>query len=153
VDIAQSLTLGRRVPANMLLAVLVDDSQTEVLGYIQEADLTRVNIDGEGKFYADQPEFPPIDLRVIDIDRSNIKTLEEPYNASLFGGGIAAQNVGHELVPLDAIYRLRMRLTQEQQIELPHFVRGQVRLKAESVSLLKRFWNLVTAVVIRESGF
>lgn len=153
VDVAEHLTPGRWLPANKLLAVVLDDSRTEVLGYVAESDLRRIGIGTAGRFYADEPEYGSIDLQVVEIDRANLKVLDEPYNAAVFGGSIAVQQSGQELVPLDAIYRVRLQAADEQPIQLPRVMRGEVRLEAESVSAIERLWNAVSAVAIRESGF
>ena len=153
VDVAEHLSAGRWLPANQLLAVVLDDSRSEVTGYVAESDLRRIDIGTAGRFYADEPEFESIDLQVVEIDRANMKVLDEPYNAAVFGGSIAVQQSGQELVPLDAIYRVRLQVAGVQRAELPRVMRGEVRLEAESVSAIERLWNAVSAVVIRESGF
>jgi putative peptide zinc metalloprotease protein len=154
VDVAAYLEPGRWIQDNLQLALVVDTRAFEVVAYVNEADLARIRPGAQGKFYADDTEYPSVATRVIEIDQANIRVLDEPYNASIYGGRVGVQRgSGDDLSTLESLYRLRLKPNGEMLIQPARVLRGQVRLQAESRSLIDRLWRLIGAVLIRESGF
>jgi len=154
VDVADNLTPGRWMRADAKLSGIIEPGKNEVIAYVDEANLGRIRVGGRGVFYPGEPELARVDLAIEEFDRTNMKVLDEPYNASVFGGSIPVQKSSRgELVPQESVYRLRLKPVDAGAISLPRIMRGEVRLQAESVSLIKRIWHAISAVIIRESGF
>jgi putative peptide zinc metalloprotease protein len=151
-DIPETVRSGRWIPASFLFGAVIGGSGAEVVAYVSESDLSRLTRDAAGRFYADDPEAAPFPVRVREIDRANVAVLEEPYSASVYGGGIAvAINENDQLAVHESLYRVR--LAPEDGTLPPRVTRGSVRLSVASENLVSRVWRLVSAVFIRESGF
>ncbi len=106
-----------------------------------------------GRFFPDDSELPPFPVTAANIDQANTRVVDAPYNASVYDGRIAVQQtLDGALVPLDALYRVRLRLdsmpAHPQRVQ-----RGRVRLEVDSSNLIERLWRMATAVIIRETGF
>ncbi len=154
VDIAGHLEPGRWIRDNLQLGVIIDTGAYEVVAYVSETDLARVEPGVVGKFYADDTEHPSVALRVVEVDQANIRVLDEPYSASVYGGRVGVQQgPGGELNTIESLYRLRLKPEGAMAVQPPRTLRGQVRLRVASRSLMDRLWRLVGAVLIRESGF
>ncbi len=154
VDVADYLEPGRWIRDDLQLGLVVDTRAFEIVAYVNEADLERIRPGIEGTFYADDTEYPSVATRVVEVDQANIRVLDEPYNASVYGGRVGVQKgPDNELGVLESMYRLRLQPQGEMAIRPQHMLRGQVRLQAESRSLIDRLWRVIGAVLIRESGF
>lgn len=147
------LSPGRWVDSNLPLALLIDDRQPVVHAYVSEEDLGRVSVQGQGQFYPDQPDAATFKITIAEIDRASISVFDDPYNASLYGGTVAVipKEGAQELVLHESLFRVRLAL--DNPVSINHPTPGVVRLSAESQSLIERFWLLLSAVLVRESGF
>ncbi len=153
-DMPDALIPGRWVSDRLALGRLINRSQNTLIAYLDEDNLVRVKPDSSGRFYPDNPSLPVKDVTIGQIDMSNSREFYDLYNASIYGGPIAVskQTNGRSLYTHQAIYRVQ--LIANDKSESPDTVtRGTVRLEAEAQSLLGRFWRMISAVLIRESGF
>jgi len=153
-ELADSLVPGRWVNQNLELALLVDDRQPVVEGYVREGDFAQVTAGMAGRFYPDNVELPVLPVLLEALDRTHKPVLEEPYLASLYGGEIAVRRDGQgRLVTDEAMYRLRLRPGGGAAGQLDRVWRGTVRLEGPPRNLLSRSWRTVAMVLIRESEF
>jgi putative peptide zinc metalloprotease protein len=155
VDVAEALEPGTWLAAKMRLMSVVDPASMTVEAYVDEADLDRIAIGDMATFFAEADtriEFP---LRLVEIARASTKLLPDPALASTQGGPIAvrAQNQKqNELVPDRTIYRVRLAVAEGSAAPVTRVLRGDVILRGEAISLIRRIWRAALAVAIRESG-
>jgi putative peptide zinc metalloprotease protein len=158
-DIPDTVRVGRWVPDSFLFGAVIGEAGAEVTAYVSEANLSRLRTGGDGRFYTDDPDGASFPVVVKEIDRANVDILDEPYSASVFGGGVAVRkSESKQLTVHESMYRVRLLPQAEDggsrnERLPPRMTRGSVRLQAESESLVSRLRRLVSAVFIRESGF
>jgi putative peptide zinc metalloprotease protein len=153
-DMPDALVPGRWISDRQVLGRVVNRSENTLIAYLDEDNLIRVNPDSSGRFYPDDPTLPVMDVSISEIDMTHNREFQDRYNASIYGGPVAVNKApeGNAMYTHQAIYRVR--LSTPDKFESPDKVnRGTVRLEAESQSLLVRFWRMISAVIVRESGF
>jgi putative peptide zinc metalloprotease protein len=121
--------------------------------FVDEAALARLAPGQAADFVPALPEQPVVHCRVAGIDRLNLAVLDEPYVASVYGGGIAAlHRADGSLVPLDSTFRVRLRGC-DATAPLPREMPGQAVVRGEARSLAGRFARWLTAILRRDVGF
>lgn len=144
---------GRWINDRLRLGLLVDKASTAIQGYVKEQDLARLTIGNYGRFFADEVDLPPIQVKLTAIDKVNADTLVEPYLASVYDGPVPVNETDSgELVSITSQYRLHLTLQNSPYVP-PQIIRGTVYLDGKPESLLHRIWLFVSAVIIRESSF
>ena len=152
-DLATGLRPGLWVDPGRRLALLVSPDGARLDAYVAEHDLARLAVGATGRFVADEPEQPDVEVRVEAIDRTATAVLPRPYLASVHGGGIVArQDPDGALLPETSIYRVSLRPLHVLPPG-PRVLRGTVRVAAGRISPFDRIWRAVAAVLVRESGF
>lgn len=150
-DLEPDLHSGQWVAGAEPLAALRGAGPPRIEGLLEEADIHRVAIGAEGRFFSDNLGLPALDVRVVDIERGALRAVDLPYLASVFGGAVPVREVGQELVPERAVYRLRLALTGD--VTPPAMeLRGTAHLDATAESPLSKLWKSVAVVLLRESG-
>ena len=71
--------------------------------------------------------------------------------ASKYGGNISASLVGNKLVPDNAIYKIDA-IVEGKNVLIGRQAIGILKVDADKISLMERFWRWFAAVLIRESG-
>jgi len=144
---------GRWINENLRLGLLVVESSAAIQGYVEEKDVGRLAVGLDGRFYPDNLDQEPQDVRLISIDQVNSSSLDEPYLASVYNGPLPVNRAeGGELVSDSSLFRLHLAL-QSPNSGVTQITRGTVYLEGEPESLLSRIWQFVSAVLVRESGF
>jgi|LGVF01.1.fsa_nt_gb putative peptide zinc metalloprotease protein len=144
---------GRWINENLRLGLLVDESSAAIQGYVEEKDVGRLTVGRDGRFYPDNLDQTPMDVRLISIDQVNASSLDEPYLASVYDGPVPVNRTDNgELVSDTSLFRLHLTL-QSPLSGVTQITRGTVYLDGKPESLLQRIWHFVSAVLIRESGF
>jgi len=105
---------------------------------------------GEARFIANLPEFGSVACNALQLDSINLRSLSQPYLASVYGGPISSLQQGQELRPLGAIYRAR--LTNCEPRPLPRELTGRVWLQGEHRSLAAAGWQQLVAWFRREAA-
>lgn len=152
-ELAEPLLPGEWLERDQPLATVIDDRTAVIEAYLLEADLHRLSVGAEGRFYPEDIGRPPILVRVTAIDRASTRSLTEPYLASVYGGAIAVRvDAAGNLVPENPIYRVL--LAPEPGVPAPARVeRGSALLEGARESYAARFLRDAVALLIRESGF
>jgi putative peptide zinc metalloprotease protein len=154
VAVADNLTAGQWVSDTLPLAILADKSTLEVYAYATEDDLKRIQSDAASHFYAENLHLEPVRVSITEIDRASTTSFVEPMLASIYGGPIATRDAPTgELVPQEALYRLRMAIEQPRADLQSTVLRGTVHIEAEAESWSEKIWRQISAVLIRESDF
>jgi len=144
---------GRWVNETLRLGLLVDKGSASIQGYVEEKDVGRLTVGDDGRFYPDNLDQEPLDVRLVSIDQVNASTLDEPYLASVYDGPLPVNRTDSgELVSDTSLFRLHLVL-QSPLSGVPQITRGTVMLDGEPESLLQWIWQIVSAVLVRESGF
>jgi putative peptide zinc metalloprotease protein len=157
VDVAEALEPGTWLAARARLMSVVDPTGITVEAYVDEADLDRIAVGDVATFIAEADARITFPLRLVEIARASTKLLPEPALASTLGGPIAVRaqkqtEKQSELVPDRTIYRLRLAVAADSAVPVTRILRGEVILRGEAISLVRRIWRAALAVAIRESG-
>lgn len=151
-EIDDTLRVNQWINNTMPLAFIMDPDATEIKGIASEHELNRIELGQEALFFPEDPFLPKLTASVNRIDWGNIQHIDLTYLTSRFGGDVAVKvhNDGTS-VPENAAYAIR--LSNVSSTVPQQEIRGNILIKGEPVSLVKRVYELVVSVVIRESGF
>ncbi len=152
IDYPPDLRVGSWVREGERLLSLLNSDSLELIGYLKEGELARVEVGLVGAFYPDGLTTEPLPVQVTAMDRVGSSVLTQPLLASLFGGEIAVRyDETKQMVPLQAIYRLRFAPMQPQPPQ--RILRGRIHLAAAPESILEGLQRRLTALWLRERGF
>jgi putative peptide zinc metalloprotease protein len=147
-DIASDMAPGEWVGTkDPLLAVRAAGAVVDA--YVSETDLPRLSVGAIAHFLPEEG-VTPVRATVFDIDRTAVHALGDPEVASPFGGAVAARSDRQALIPDNAVYRVRLSVTDP--LSVPIARRGQAVMSGGRQSLLDRAWRAVAAVILREWG-
>jgi putative peptide zinc metalloprotease protein len=153
VDIEPGLDAGEWLKAGEPLLGVAGGEGARGDAFVDAAALARLAPGQNAEFVARLPEQATVDCRVGDIDRVNIAAIDEPYVASVYGGGVPSlRRPDGTLVPLDSTFRVRLddcRTNHPLRHELP----GKAVIRGETRSLLGRFARWLGAIIRRDVGF
>ena len=153
VDMQSNLHPGRWINSKLRLAQIAQLDSIVLEGVIEGKKLSQVHVDQKAKFIPDEPELKTLNAKVSEIEDANVQVLETLYFASLYGGDIAVREDREQgLVPEESLYRIKFEALDVEEI-VPRVVRGQIHIKGEPRSFAFRTYDLIAAVLIRESGF
>lgn len=154
-DMGDDLRPGVWVGENEALATLIDPRARRVIAYVQEDDLPRVQVGDPARFYPDNAQHPPLELKVGEIAGTATKNLNQPEMSSMYGGNLAVrQDQEQKLVPEQAVYRVVLVPVESGEDSGNLWAEiGSVRIQAERVAPLYRLWRAAMALLIRESGW
>lgn len=153
VEVADDLRAGEWVSKNEVLLVIAKTTSVLIEAFIPERDFARVSPGAAVVFIADNLDIPPVPGVVETVDSVGVRSLDNPYFASRYGGGVPVRETAdNRLVPESAHYRVSIRV-HDPRLRVAQMTRGEVSVEAERLSLLSRAWTTVIAVLIRESGF
>lgn len=151
-EVADGLKPGTWMPAKSQLMAIVAPAGATVDAYVDEADLARIADGDAAVFIAEADSRIEIPLRVTTIARASTRVLNEPALASTNGGPITVRaQKQNELVPDRTLYQVRLAPVAAQP-RPQQVLRGHVMLRGEAISLARRAWRAVLAVLIREAG-
>jgi putative peptide zinc metalloprotease protein len=153
VDMEKNLHVGRWINSKIRLALIAQLDSITLQGVIEGKKLAQIKINQEADFIPDEPELDTINATVKEIEDANIQALDTLYFASVYGGEVAVRDDKENgLVPEGSIYRIRFEPVNVNEV-VPRVVRGQMHIKGEARSFAFRTYDLIAAVLIRESGF
>ena len=121
--------------------------------YVGEDDAGRVSAGDRVDFVASVPELGALHCRVSAVDRVNAATLDNPSLASAYGGPVPTQiQPGtHQLIPLEAIYRVRIGECPANEA-WPREIDGTATIGGSRQSFAWRALKRLISVFQRESG-
>lgn len=151
-DLQRDLTPDRWLHPAEPLARIVEPG-LRLRGYLAEENLWRVEAGSEGRFIADDPVHPAMQVRLDEVDATGIAYLELEALSSDHGGPIAVRrDAQHRAEPVQGQYGVRLTLLDESVV-FSQPVRGVVKLDATGQSVLGSMWRQLAALGVRESGF
>jgi putative peptide zinc metalloprotease protein len=153
-DMQESLHKGRWINPTLSVATIVQSKNPMIEGVVSETDLPRIKKQAGAKFIPDNPQLDSIWAYVQDIELANLKTLDMPMLASIYGGKIPVQyDDTQKLVPDKSVYRVRFTVSPVEGVGVEQIIRGVVHIEGEAESFVERMYKIVASVLIRESGF
>ena len=153
-DVEESLHENRWINPSLAIATIVQTDKPFFEGVVTENDLTRIKLHASAKFIPDNPQLNSIWGYVADIEQANLKNLESPALASIYGGQIPAQyNNEQQLVPDKSAYKVRFTISPVEGVMVENIMRGVVHVEGKAESFFSRIYKMVLSILIRESGF
>lgn len=149
-DVDRHLRAGAWVNTRTPLGVLVDPTSWIVDAYVDQQQVARIEVGANAEFWP-QRWGTSLEANVVEVDRARSQQLPYSMLDARHGGAIATQPHEREVLPVQPLYRVRLKLHKPppQLREL----RGTAHISAERSSWLKHVVQNALAVVIRESGF
>lgn len=147
------IQVGNWAGRNEQLGTLVDASAWQVVTYLPEAQLERLNEGDRAVFYAESSQGRPLALRVARIDRDTTRTLTDGLLANSKGGHIPVRETTLGLVPETAVYRVVLTPAENFSPEIVQLQRGRLVMFGKRKSWLGDYVRSATAVIVREAGF
>jgi len=153
VEVADALTPGRWVNEDQQLALVVNQEDLFIEAYFMEERVNQLEEGNSGRFYPDNHTQAVFDVSIEEISRSAMAILDEPFQASNYGGEIAVRpQPDGTLIPNHALYKVRLK-PGDDIYTTDRILTGVVKVNGQPQSIIGRLWETVVAVVIRESGF
>ncbi len=149
-DLAVGQWVGKKEP----LAVLVRQGTAwRVETWLDEDDVTRVQVGQKASFFADSATGHLLALKVSAIDRDAARVLPRKELASALGGHVLTREKNGQLVPERAIYRVTLDV-QDMPTSMHALAwRGHINIHADWASPAGRYVRQALAVLVREAGF
>jgi len=152
VDIDPDLRQGDWLKIQEPLGELIGDGPWQVVTYVDEDEIRRLQIGDRALFIADGMGGPNVNAHVASIDHNASRTLGEAALSTTSGGHILVREKAGILYPEHAVYRVVLALdTAVPATSL--LVRGRVAIAGNWESPISRFLRTAGAVAWREAGF
>ena len=135
--------------------VLVRGAGVPVIrGYIDAADVWRVDERARARFIPDDVALAPIEATLHAIAPSASGVLDQIELIANFGGRIATHlDARRQPVPVNVQYAVRAEVAVDfDATQLRRTVPGVLIVEGHAESLLARFWRQALKVIVRESG-
>jgi len=160
-DLNPDLRVGQWLTQGESLGRLIGDGRWQVVTYVDEDDIHRIDEGDRALFIADGMAGPNLHLRLSSIDKNASPTLGEAPLASNYGGHIAVREKNGTLYPERAVYRVVFNVEADDAGDvrsarsaiMQHSWRGRVTIAAQWEAPGLRFLKNAMAVFWREAGF
>ncbi|WP_277590190.1 biotin/lipoyl-binding protein [Pseudomonas chlororaphis] len=151
-DLLPQLQVGRWVSPKEPLARVVEPG-ARLRGFLAEADLWRVAPGATGRFIADDPMHPALEVQLTEVDTNGVAYIDQEALTSDHHGPIAVRrNESRRAEPVQAQYGARLKVL-DASVTPSQPLRGVVVLQGRGESLLGTAWRRLAALGVRESGF
>ncbi|MFK7840004.1 MAG: efflux RND transporter periplasmic adaptor subunit [Bdellovibrionales bacterium] len=153
-DLSPEIHAGRYISRHKRLFHLIKANQSDLIAYVNENQLPRIKAKSTAEFHPDFSLFLKEKFIVTSIDPVNVKTISKPELTSLHGGNIPATVEGEAIVPLEPVYKIRLKSLNKNNIlsKSSTTQKGQIRIQATRQSALLSTFKRLIALIIRESG-
>ncbi|AUF99600.1 peptidase M50 [Pseudomonas sp. 09C 129] len=151
-DLLPQLQVGRWVSPKEPLARVVEPG-ARLRGFLAEADLWRVAPGATGRFIADDPMHPALEVQLTEVDTNGVAYIDQEALTSDHHGPIAVRrDESRRAEPVQAQYGARLKVL-DASVTPSQPLRGVVVLQGRGESLLGTAWRRLAALGVRESGF
>ncbi|WP_372437714.1 biotin/lipoyl-binding protein [Pseudomonas chlororaphis subsp. aureofaciens] len=151
-DLLPQLLVGRWVSPKDPLARVVEPG-ARLRGFLAEADLWRVAPGATGRFIADDPMHPALEVQLTEVDTNGVAYIDQEALTSDHHGPIAVRrDENRRAEPVQAQYGARLKVL-DASVTPSQPLRGVVVLQGRGESLLGTAWRRLAALGVRESGF
>lgn len=150
-DIDEQLTINAWVNPAQKLAMLINSNSWIVDVFIEEGDISRLQLGDEATTYLLRSGLKKLTGTVTEIDRAaRVTNLPHPMLDAQHGGPIATLP-GKELIPKQNL--VKVQVTFNEQPDLQSVAVGNVHITTQARALLPTMVKYIAAIFIRESGF
>lgn len=150
-DLSEAVAVGTVIAEGERLLDVVGPSGVKGEAFVDEAGLLGLARGNDAVFVPDSGERWAVHCKLGQIDRLNLPTLDSPLLASTYGGPIATEQRGQALVPLQAVFRVRLEQCDSQRAPAREMA-GVARLDGPYRSWLQRGLRWAMALFQREAG-
>ena len=148
------IKVGTWVAENERIGTVSSPDQWQVVTYLSEAELNRVELGDRARFYSDAQNRTVLPLEVVRIDRDATRTLPEGILASTRGGDILVRDSSQgQFIPERAIYRVTLALVGDTLPDDVVIQRGRVVMFGQPRNYIGEFMQTAAALFVREAGF
>lgn len=147
------LERGSWVGRNEQLGTLVDASAWQVVTYLPESELQRVQVGDNALFYAESAQGIRVPLQIARIDLDATRLLADGLLAVPQGGHVPVRETTSGLVPELAMYRVVLNAAPGYAPATVQLQRGKLVLFGARKSWLGDYVRSAAAVIVREAGF
>jgi len=151
VDVDPELQVGDWVGQNEVLGRLVATGPRQVITYVDEQALQRIQVGDAGVWIA-QALQAPLQLRVQAIERDATRVLKEKVLASHLGGQVLVRQQNDAFYPEQAVFRVTLVVVSGDDPAQQAW-RGLVAIDGTPEPLARRLMQGVLSVFWREAGF
>lgn len=159
VDLDAHLHVGRWLQRSDLIALIAAPGGHTTRGYVGEEDVGRVDQAATAKFIPEDLGAPSSAVRLQDISRVGVQSVDIADLSSHYGGAVAArpQNAtrsgeGKTTVPVTGQFLVSGIVADVSGLPTGRSLRGTLLVKGRAESLAARAWRQIFKVLIRESG-
>lgn len=152
-EVEPDLFIGENIPKGMGLVTLVGVDDWVIDAYVNEDDLTRLDLGNYGWFISEGVGLPNLRGHIVAIDHDATRLLNDGMLASTNGGRILVRQDGNKLIPESAIYKIRLKIDSNVDPLMERRIRGHIRILAWPKSIFGGFFKATLAAIIRELGF
>lgn len=148
------LAITQNISKDTFLFSILNLAEYQVMAYIPEYELNRIEYMREPVFLSDNANQPAIPLSFKSKSVYAQQTLSTPYLASTYEGVISVYPTTHptQEVKLKDSY-FQMNFTVPNGVKLPFEQRGWVVMKVKRQSLASRAYVKLAGLLIKESAF
>lgn len=157
-ELAMNARAGSWIPAKTPLLRLVDTAgPARVTAYVSQSDIARLSNEANAQFIPDQLDSSVISIRIENIDQFASDVLEHPQLASDNGGPLATRrDQNNTMRPVDALYRVSGVSLDESDNKVSALwvpQQGSLKIEAQPVSIARKLYENIVAVLLRELAF
>lgn len=150
VDTDPTVRSGTWVGPRTPLGVLIDPSRWVVEAYVDQRQLESIQSGASARFRAHK-YWKSVPATVVEVDSARVGKLAYVMLEATHGGPIATQGGERQSVPVDALYRVRLVLSEP--LEHHHETPGYVTIEGTRRSPAWQFVQRITSIIVREAGF
>ena len=150
-DLSEAVAVGTVIAEGERLLDVIGPDGVKGEAFVDEAGLAGLTRGNDAVFVPDSGERWAVHCKLGQIDRLNLPILDSPLLASTYGGPIATERREQGLVPLQAVFRVRLEQCDSQRAPAREMA-GVARLDGPYHSWLQRGLRCAMALFQREAG-
>lgn len=150
-DLSEAVAVGTVIAEGERLLDVIGPDGVKGEAFVDEAGLAGLARGNDAVFVPDSGERWAVHCKLGQIDRLNLPILDSPLLASTYGGPIATERREQGLVPLQAVFRVRLEQCDSQRAPAREMA-GVARLDGPYHSWLQRGLRWAMALFQREAG-
>lgn len=155
-----NITSGLAFKKNQSILSIIQPEKQIITGYIPEEKIVYFESDDYVIFYPEDPSFQTQEAILENVSVVGVKTLDQPYLASIYGGKIAVRehNLDNEksLVTQNGVYSIKATVIKKDTQENEAFnmiVRGTLVVDSKPYSIGKIFLDFIYSGFLKYSSF
>lgn len=146
------LNAGSWLEERTTLGQLIVEDTPVVIAYVDQLNLSRIEVGDRGKLFTDSGLTAPISVELKEIATDATRVLNDQMLGTVNGGEILTRSRGDQVIPESAIYQLRLKLLDEYDAGIS-VLQGQLTLYGDAQAWITPYWRTILATYRREAGF